>query len=111
MINKIQTGKIMSVVLAADVVSGSYVLTGKIGGVAVVSGASGDTVNVDTEGVFSDLAKATGETWSFGDALYWDATAGAFTKTSTSNTLAGAAAAAALSADAVGTVRLRQTAG
>lgn len=43
--------------------------------------------------------KASGEAWAPGDALYWDATAKAFTKTTTSNTLCGFAVEAKLSAD------------
>lgn len=33
--------------------------------------------------------KASGQAWAFGAALYWDATAKAFTTTSTSNTACG----------------------
>jgi predicted RecA/RadA family phage recombinase len=54
-----------------------------------------------------DLAaapKATGEAWTLGAKLYWDASAGKFTTTSTSNTLCGRAGAAAASADTTGSV-------
>lgn len=43
----------------------------------------------------------TGVAWTPGDALYWDATAGVLTKTSTSNTIFGHALQPKLSAAAV----------
>lgn len=49
----------------------------------------------------SDAPKAAGAAWAVGDALYWDASAKAFTKTSTANTACGYALAAAASADTV----------
>lgn len=49
-----------------------------------------------------DAAPAeTGVAWAVGDKIYWDATNGVFTKTSTSNTLSGYVLEAKLSADAV----------
>ena len=47
----------------------------------------------------SNAPKASGAAWSIGDALYWDATAKNFTKTSSGNTLCGFAVEAKLSAD------------
>lgn len=50
--------------------------------------------------------KATGAAWVAGDTLYWDNSAGNFTKTSTSNTPAGIAAEAAGSSATTGIVLL-----
>lgn len=47
----------------------------------------------------SDAAKATGEAWSVGQKLYWDATNAKFTTTATGNTLCGYALQAAAAAD------------
>jgi predicted RecA/RadA family phage recombinase len=47
----------------------------------------------------SNAPKATGAAWAVGDALYWDATAKQFTKTTTSNTLCGFAVEARASGD------------
>jgi hypothetical protein len=54
------------------------------------------------EAEVSGAPKATGEAWSIGDTLYWNATNGNFTKTATSATKCAFALEAALSADAVG---------
>lgn len=49
-----------------------------------------------------DAAPAeTGVAWAVGDKIYWDATNGVFTKTTTSNTLAGYVLEAKLAAAAV----------
>lgn len=104
--NYVAEGEVLDVVLAADVESGAAVKVGSIIGVALVSGLAGATVAVQVVGIFSDLPKATGAAWVVGDTLYWDATASKFTKTSTSNTFAGYAAAAAASGDATGSVLL-----
>lgn len=85
--------------------SGVGVLLGTLFGIVqntVANGADGVMV---TCGVF-DVAKATGQTWSVGAAIYWDNTAKNFTTTTTSNTLVGKAVAAAQSGDTVGRVRL-----
>lgn len=50
--------------------------------------------------------KATGQAWAEGAKVYWDNTAKNFTTTSSANTLAGVAAAAALTGDTTGSVRL-----
>lgn len=49
----------------------------------------------------SDAPKSAGAAWSVGDALFWDDTAKAFTKTVASNVACGFALAAAASADTV----------
>jgi len=56
--------------------------------------------------VFNTAPKATGETWSVGQTLYWDAGNSNLTTTATSNTKAGHATAAALTAATTGSIRL-----
>jgi len=53
------------------------------------------------EAQVSGVAKASGEAWSIGDALYWDATNKCLTRTTTSNTKCAHALAAAASSDTV----------
>lgn len=118
--NFVDTGQDFRVTLGSGetaVVSGAGYLVGtKVGIVSVVlrngntvfktqASAQGDTIIVKLIGTYA-VAKATGEAWALGAALYWDNTAKKFTTTTTSNTLAGVAESAALSADAVGNIRL-----
>lgn len=105
--NKQQAGMILDLVAPAAILGGAFFLdSATLGGVAVASIASGATGAVDCgRGVF-ELTKLAGAAWSKGDTLYWDDTAKNFTKTSTSNTKAGVAFAAALSADVTGLVAL-----
>lgn len=88
-------------------VSGRGVKIGALFGIAVTSNVAGDTVAVHTEGVFDHTKEAagSGQAFAVGDAVYWDDTAKQMTKTTTSNTKVGYAAAAALTTDT--TVRLR----
>lgn len=85
---------------AGGVASGDFVLVGVLGGVAQVAAAAGVIVPIVRKPGNYTLPKATGAAWTKGDALYWDATAKNFTKTSAGNTRYGAAAADALNADA-----------
>lgn len=103
--NKIKRGERLDITLTAIAASGDVVVVGDILGVAVTGGAIGDTVAVDTEGVF-DVPKATGQAWAVGNTLYWDATAKNFTTTSTSNKRAGIAAAVQASGDVTGYVKI-----
>lgn len=74
-------------------------------GIALVDIANASTGSVALEGVWT-VPKATGATWSFGEALYWDATASKVTTTSTGNTPAGCAFAAAESGATTGRILL-----
>lgn len=87
----VQHGRTMSANAPYAVVSGAAALLGSIVGVAQTDVANGVEGEWDLEGVF-DLAKATGQAWSFGAKIYWDNTAKNFTTTSAGNTLAGVAA-------------------
>lgn len=90
---------------SGGVVSGTVYLIGTLLVVAQGTAAQGETFTGMVEGVFT-LPKATGQAWTEGAKVYWDNTAKNFTTTSTSNTLAGVAAAAAGSSDTTGSVRL-----
>lgn len=101
-----------------DIASGSPVLVGKIFGVACVDIADGETENLDIEGVY-EIRKATGAITQGAD-LYWDADGnpvgavtgnglsgtGCLTTTSSGNTYAGRAYAAAASGDATVQIKL-----
>lgn len=95
---------------SGGVVSGTTYKIGVILCVAANTIAAGLTFPAAVTGVY-DLAKATGETWAEGDALYWDNTAKDWTKTSSSNTIGGYAVLANQSADTVGRLRLTPKAG
>ena len=66
---------------------------------AVGAPFSGFAVFNATDKIFQGVPKATGQTWTAGQNLYWDNTAKNFTTTSTSNTLVGIAANAQASGD------------
>ena len=59
-----------------------------------------------TRGVYDGVPKAAGAAWAIGDILYWDNTAGNFTKTATNNTRVGSALSVQASGDVVGRVKL-----
>jgi predicted RecA/RadA family phage recombinase len=72
--NFIQEGLTITVTAPANVVSGQYVTVGAIRGVAAYDAASGEAVELATEGVFT-LPKVTAEDVAAGDLLYWNGTA------------------------------------
>lgn len=75
---------LIPVVAPYAVASGAGVLVGGIFGVAAHTAASGATVTIATEGVFT-LPKATGSAWTSGQRLYWDDSAKVVTTVATSN--------------------------
>jgi predicted RecA/RadA family phage recombinase len=103
--NFVQPGKGLTFTAPYAVSSGDAFKVGNYIAVASGDAASGDPVEGELEGVYS-LKKATGTAWTQGDALYWNDSDKDFTKTGTSATLAGFAAADAGSGDAVGNVHL-----
>jgi predicted RecA/RadA family phage recombinase len=103
--NYVQLGDNITLPAPYDVVSGAGALIGSIFGVASTTETSGNDCSFVRIGVFT-LAKAAAQAWAVGVKLYWDNTAKNVTTTSASNTLIGAAAVAALSADTVGVVLL-----
>ncbi|MDI3319985.1 DUF2190 family protein [Pinibacter soli] len=104
----VSSGKTVEVVTpSGGYGSGQPVLLGSIVGISANKYAQNDTAVIYLVGAHK-VAKASGAAWAVGDKIYWDDTAKVFTKTATSNTLAGYAWAAALSADATGVIFLRQ---
>ena len=102
--NFIQPGKMISILAAANVLSGAAVKAGVLFGVAAHDALSGEPLEIATEGVF-ELPKATGSAWSVGAAIYWNGTA-CTVATTAGNLLIGCAVIAAASGDTAGTVRL-----
>ncbi|WP_201353824.1 DUF2190 family protein [Hydrogenimonas urashimensis] len=91
---EIQEGKTIDYDLAADTNVGDIVELGDgMVGIATVSGVSGETIALKIEGVY-EIAAATADAIAVGDELYFDATNGVVTKTSTDNTRAGRAVSA-----------------
>jgi len=72
--NYVQEGKTITVTAQAAVTSGQYVVVGAIRGVAAFDAASGDPVELATEGVFT-LPKVAADNIGAGDLLYWTGTA------------------------------------
>ena len=107
--NHIQPGHALDFTApAGGVVSGQTVKKGALIHVPSTTAAEGVMYSGDLVGVFA-LAAATSQAWTQGDVLYWDDTGKVWTKTTTSNTKGGVAAADKLAADATGAVRLYPT--
>ena len=85
--NFVQDGNNITVKLSKTVVAGDVVVTGKLIGVAVTSGVSGDMVEVARQGVYLlPIAKAV--TVVAGDTAYITS-AGAIVKTESGNEYVG----------------------
>ena len=72
---------------------GTFRKVGVLIGRAETAGAVGDTVTLVIGGRVDSCPTDTGTAWSQGEAVYWDDTNKRFTKTTTSNTKCGYAAA------------------
>lgn len=104
--NYIQEGKTYTGPAPANVSSGEFVVfNAALSGVAIHSALNTAACTVERRGAFT-LPKATGEAWTPGDLLYWDATNKRFTKTSSGNTLRGMVYEAAISGATSGVVYL-----
>lgn len=89
--NFVQPGDVIPAVAPyALATAGLGCLVGSIFGVGISSALNGAAVELATKGVF-DLAKATGQTWSYGARIYWDDTAKNCTTTASTNKLIGVA--------------------
>lgn len=73
--NAFQDGRVLDVTLAAAVESGGVVSAGRLFGIAVMTGAIGDTIGVHVEGVFA-LPKLEAADIAAGDPVTWDVSAG-----------------------------------
>lgn len=103
--NFVQPGRSLTVTAPADVTSGALVIVGTLFGVAFTDAASGDPVEIGTEGVF-ELLKTSAQAWGVGAAVYWDAENSVLTSTKSTNLFIGHAVAAAVNPSATGIVRL-----
>jgi predicted RecA/RadA family phage recombinase len=86
--NSVQQGDVVSVIAPANVASGAGVLVGSLFGVAVAAALSGAPLELQVVGVV-DLPKATGQSWTAGQLLYWSGTN--VTNVASTNKLIGAA--------------------
>lgn len=103
----VQPGETITLTAPYAVSSGGGLKVGSIVGIALADAANGASVEVLVEGVVTHArATGSGSAWTVGALIYWDNSAKKFTATSTSNTLAGVAVAAAGDSDATGTLRL-----
>lgn len=105
--NFVMSGCTLTVLAAAPVASGDFIVAGAAFGVAATAAQAGEQFEMQAGGVF-DLPKAAGDAWTFGKALYWDAAAKRVTSTAATNLKIGVAAApeGEQAADTVGRVRL-----
>jgi len=87
-------------------VAGEWLLVQELLGVVKESAASGAPYVLQVRGVFRNAPKATGQTWTAGEVLYWHPTNDNWTVTLTGAYQKGYAAADAASAAAIGTVLL-----
>jgi len=88
--NYVQQGQVLTLSAPGAVVSGQYVTVGAIRGVAAYDAASGEPVELATEGVFT-LPKVAAEDIAVGDLLYWTGTACTKTAGTGSKPLVGVA--------------------
>ncbi len=86
--NKIQDGKVLSILAPADVVAGQVVIAGSIVAAALHAAASGEPLQVDTEGVWEFEKKDVTDVITQGLKVYATA-AGKIDKEATDNTAAG----------------------
>lgn len=103
--NFIQLGANLTVAAPYDRLAGEGMLVGSLFGIAQEDVASGDDVVMVRGGVF-EVAKTSAQAWTVGAKIYWDDTAKVVTTTATSNTLCGAALAAAANPSDTGIVVL-----
>lgn len=103
--NFIQDGRVLTVNAPYDVTSGKGILVGALFGVAACSVADGAEAEIVTEGVF-DLDKVPAQSWTIGQAVYWDDTAKVCTSVATGNTRIGVAIGDASNGSHYGCVRL-----
>src|SRR5437867_3617600 len=103
--NYVQNGDVLSLLAPYAVAAGDGLKVGSIVGIATSAADNGADVEVLTRGVV-DVKKTSAQAWTVGAPVYWDDSAKEFTTTSTSNTLAGVATAAAANPSATGRLRL-----
>lgn len=101
----VQSGEMIDYTPSSAVAAGAVVVLGTVGvGIAQTAIAANVKGSLVVDGVI-EHAKATGAVTAFAK-VYYDATNNVLTTTSSGNTLAGYAVAAAASADATATIKL-----
>jgi len=103
--NFVKEGKVLTHVLAADVLSGGVVALPAGIGVAAKDGLTGEEVELAVEGVFK-LAKKAATAMAIGVKVAWDSTPGEITTTLADGVPCGYVAKAALAADTTIEVKL-----
>jgi predicted RecA/RadA family phage recombinase len=103
--NYINSGTNLGLIAGAALASGQGLKTGTLFGVVQDTAAIGELFTLVRVGHF-EMVKNAGESFAVGDKIYWDDTDKNVTKTSTSNTVIGAATAVAATADLVADVLL-----
>lgn len=103
--NYVQPGDTVTLTAPAALASGEPFAVGAIFAVATGAAESGAEIEAKRTGVF-DLPKTTGQSWTIGARLYWDATAKKLTTIEEDNLFVGAALSAAGSSAATGRVLL-----
>ncbi|WP_140986815.1 DUF2190 family protein [Asticcacaulis tiandongensis] len=106
--NYVQRGHSLTIPAPADVLSGGIVIVGELIGVANGDAKTGDSVDVDTVGVYV-LPKVAALAIAIGDLVYWDSTNKLVTKTASGNKKLGYAVTAAANPSAVVNIRLVPT--
>ena len=108
--NYVSKGDYLTFTSGATIASGAAVQLGSIFGIATGDIANGAKGTIALTGVYT-LTKAPSQSWSVGDKVYWDSTNWYATKTTTGNTLIGAAveAVGGGAGDTTGKVRLNGT--
>jgi len=101
----VQPGEVIEHTPGSDVANGAVVVMSKLVGVALASIAAGVPGPVQISGVF-ELPKLAADAIAQGDEVYWDASPGEITTTSSGNTLAGKAVVAAGAATTTCKVKL-----
>lgn len=101
-----QTGRNITVTAPYDVASGDGCQVGILFGIASTTAKAGESVALDTGGVY-DIKKTAGQALTgFTTPVYWDNTAKSITAVSTSNLKIGIPTRSAVGGDATGRVRL-----
>lgn len=105
MINFKQNGDTVVVIAAAAIAAGAAVLKGALFGIAQNNAAETEEVVLNLTGVWS-LPKTTGEAWTQGQQLYWNAGTAKLTTTAGNNLCVAVAWSAAESAAAFGDAKI-----
>lgn len=107
--NYVYSGRTMTVAAPYDVASGGLVVVGGLFGVAAHAALTGQDVEIQIGGVYTDIPKTSAQAWTLGAKVYWDAANKLATTTAAGNTPIGIAAAGAGNPSGFGSVRLNSS--